>query len=325
MINCHSNWRPNATISNLFKRAKILNKIRQFFNNRKFMEVETPIISQYTVTDVNLISFETNFIEPGITKGKTYYLTVSPEYHMKRLLAAGSGPIFQLCHSFRNKELGRYHNPEFTMLEWYHPYYDMDDLINEVDEFLQFILNCQNADKMSYQESFIYHLHIDPLLIDDNRLQEIALKFNLIQEKCCYDRDVILQLLFSIKIEPYLGNNKPIFIYHFPASQACLAKINIDNNLVADRFEVYFKGIELANGFNELTDANECYRRFLKNNLRRKELNLTTYPIDKYLLSAIEHGIPECSGVSIGVDRLIMLILESTSLSEVITFDIKRT
>ncbi|WP_395479891.1 elongation factor P--(R)-beta-lysine ligase [Candidatus Curculioniphilus buchneri] len=321
-----TNWKPSTSIINLFKRAKIIKKIRLFFNNRGFLEVETPAMSQSTVTDIHLTSFQTYFIKPGGIDTIPLYLITSPEYHMKRLLAAGSGPIFQLCRSFRNTEMGRYHNPEFTILEWYRPDYDMFHLMDELDDLLLQILDCENAERNSYQELFSRHLGINPLSSDTHSLYDVAIRLNVIEKKNIqyYDHDTLLQLLFSIVVEPNIGHDKPVFVYHFPASQAELAKLNTENRQVADRFEVYFKGVELANGFRELTDANEQYQRFIENNRKRSELNLIEQPIDKNLLMALEQGIPECSGIALGIDRLIMLAVHANQLSEVIAFSLGR-
>jgi lysyl-tRNA synthetase class 2 len=184
------------------------------------------------------------------------YLMTSPEYHMKRLLVAGCGPVYQLCRSFRNEEMGRHHNPEFTMLEWYRPHYDMYRLMNEVDDLLQQVLDCSPAESLSYQQAFQRHLEIDPLSADKTQLREVAAKLDLSNiADTEEDRDTLLQLLFTMGVEPHIGKDKPTFVYHFPASQASLAQISTEDHRVAERFEVYYKGIELANGFHELTDA----------------------------------------------------------------------
>ncbi|VEA43282.1 lysyl-tRNA synthetase [Salmonella enterica subsp. enterica] len=245
-------WQPSASIPNLLKRAAIMAEIRRFFADRGVLEVETPCMSQATVTDIHLFPFETRFVGPGHSQGINLYLMTSPEYHMKRLLAAGCGPVFQLCRSFRNEEMGRHHNPEFTMLEWYRPHYDMYRLMNEVDDLLQQVLDCQPAESLSYQQAFQRHLEIDPLSADKTQLREAAAKLDLSNiADTEEDRDTLLQLLFTMGVEPHIGKEKPTFIYHFPASQASLAQISTEDHRVAERFEVYYKGIELANGFHE--------------------------------------------------------------------------
>ncbi len=318
-------WQPTAPIANLLKRAKIVNEIRHFFADRGVLEVETPTMSQATVTDVHLRAFETRFTGPGAAQGITLYLMTSPEYHMKRLLAAGSGPIYQMGRSYRNEEAGRYHNPEFTMLEWYRPHYDMYRLINEVDDLLQQTLECESAESLSYQQAFLRYLDLDPLTAEKDKLREVAAKLDVSNiADTEEDRDTILQLLFMVGVEPHIGLEKPTFIYHFPASQASLAEISSEDHRVAERFEVYYKGVELANGFRELTDAAEQRQRFERDNRKRAAMGLPEQPIDENLLAALEHGFPECAGVALGIDRLIMLALGAERISDVIAFPVDR-
>jgi len=318
-------WRPSASIPNLLKRAAIMAEIRRFFADRGVLEVETPCMSQATVTDVHLFPFKTRFVGPGHSQGLDLYLMTSPEYHMKRLLAAGCGPVFQLCRSFRNEEMGRHHNPEFTMLEWYRPHYDMYRLMNEVDDLLQQVLDCPAAESLSYQQAFQRHLDIDPLSADKQQLRDVAAKLDLSniadREE---DRDTLLQLLFTMGVEPHIGKDRPAFVYHFPASQAALAQISTEDHRVAERFEVYFRGMELANGFHELTDAREQQQRFEQDNRKRAAMGLEQQPIDYNLLGALEAGFPDCSGVALGVDRLVMLALGAESLAEVLAFSVDR-
>ncbi|WP_049608752.1 elongation factor P--(R)-beta-lysine ligase [Yersinia mollaretii] len=318
-----ASWQPSAPIANLLKRAAIMAEIRRFFADRGVLEVETPTMSQATVTDIHLVPFETRFVGPGAADGLTLYMMTSPEYHMKRLLAAGSGSIYQLGRSFRNEEAGRHHNPEFTMLEWYRPHYDMYRLMNEVDDLLQQILDCNSAETLSYQQAFQRHLGIDPLSAEKAQLREVAAKLDLSNVADTEeDRDTLLQLLFTVGVEPHIGRDKPAFVYHFPASQASLAVISTEDHRVAERFEVYFKGIELANGFHELTDGDEQLQRFEQDNRSRAKRGLPQHPIDMNLIAALKHGLPDCSGVALGVDRLVMLALNAERLSDVIAFPV---
>lgn len=318
-----ASWQPSAPIANLLKRAAIMAEIRRFFADRGVLEVETPTMSQATVTDIHLVPFETRFVGPGAADGLTLYMMTSPEYHMKRLLAAGSGSIYQLGRSFRNEEAGRHHNPEFTMLEWYRPHYDMYRLMNEVDDLLQQILDCNSAETLSYQQAFQRHLGIDPLSAEKAQLREAAAKLDLSNVADTEeDRDTLLQLLFTVGVEPHFGRDKPAFVYHFPASQASLAVISTEDHRVAERFEVYFKGIELANGFHELTDGDEQLQRFEQDNRSRAKRGLPQHPIDMNLIAALKHGLPDCSGVALGVDRLVMLALNAERLSDVIAFPV---
>ncbi|CBY28930.1 TPA: elongation factor P--(R)-beta-lysine ligase [Yersinia enterocolitica] len=320
-----ASWQPSAPIANLLKRAAIMAEIRRFFADRGVLEVETPTMSQATVTDIHLVPFQTRFVGPGAADGLTLYMMTSPEYHMKRLLAVGSGSIYQLGRSFRNEEAGRHHNPEFTMLEWYRPHYDMYRLMDEVDDLLQQILDCDSSERLSYQQAFLRHLDIDPLSADKAQLREAAAKLDLSNiADTEEDRDTLLQLLFTVGVEPHIGRDKPAFVYHFPASQASLAVISTEDHRVAERFEVYFKGIELANGFHELTDGDEQLKRFEQDNRSREKRGLPQHPIDMNLIDALKHGLPDCSGVALGVDRLVMLALGAEKLSDVIAFPVGR-
>ena len=254
-------WQPTASFSHLRLRAKLLTAIRQFFSKRSVLEIETPLLSQHTVTDCHIESFSTDY-KAGNSK-HTYYLQTSPEYAMKRLLAAGSGPIFQICKAFRNGETGRQHNPEFTLLEWYQPNYDHHKLMDEIDEFLQSILKTKPAERKSYQTLFQEYLAIDPLQCELKQCQQLLEKHHLgVTHIAHLDSDTCLQLLLSHLIEPQLGHKTPLFLYDFPSTQAALAKIRPDSPPVAERFELYIQGTEIAYGFHELTDANEQKKRF---------------------------------------------------------------
>ncbi|MHA7840894.1 MAG: EF-P lysine aminoacylase EpmA [Gammaproteobacteria bacterium] len=318
------NWQPTATLTHLRQRADILRKIRQFFYHRGLLEVETPTLCSATVTDPYLYSLSTEVTKaPGETQ--TLYLQTSPEYCMKRLLAAGSGGIFQLCKAYRDDEMGIHHNPEFTMLEWYQPDFNHHQLMDDMDALLQTVLPCGAAERVTYGELFRRYLAIDPHRCDVALLKQCAEKNNIIwhnaegsQDK--EDKDVWLQLLLSHCIEPHLGQEAPIFIYDYPASQAALARIRDDDPPVAERFEVYFKGIELANGFHELVDAQEQRDRFCADLKKRAILNTAAVPLDEYFLAALGAGLPDCAGVALGVDRLVMLALGCDALADVLAF-----
>ena len=314
-------WQPTASVKNLLTRAKLLAEIRRFFTDRGLLEVETPVLSEFGVTDVHLATFSTEFISPFGEQSKTLWLSTSPEYHMKRLLAAGSGPIFQIGKVFRNEEAGNRHNPEFTMLEWYRPHFDMYRLINEVDDLLQQILECPPAESMSYQFAFQQYVGLDPLSADLSELAEKAKKHQLIGAEN-ENRDTLFQFLFSTVVEPQIGQEVPVVVYHFPASQAALAQISSEDLRVAERFEFYYKGLELANGFHELSDAREQLRRFQQDNLQREKMGLPVRAIDTRLLAALQAGIPNCSGVALGVDRLLMIAMGTESIKDVISFAI---
>lgn len=318
-------WQPSASLKHLQLRAELIHSIRQFFSDRQVLEVETPVMSQATVTDIHLQTFKSHFVGPGHAAGLDVYLMTSPEYHMKRLLAAGSGSIFQITKSFRNEESGRHHNPEFSMLEWYRIGFDHHDLMDEMDQLLQLILQSQPAERISYQQAFLTILGFCPLDASLNELREQASRHgfaDIAQDET--NPDTLLQLLFSMVIEPKIGQERPVFVYDFPTSQAALAKINQSDSRVADRFEVYFKGIELANGFHELDDAAEQRRRFEQDNQMRTQMGLPQQPIDEHLLAALEAGLPACAGVALGIDRLIMLALGLERIDQVIAFPFER-
>jgi len=308
-------WRPTASVIDLKKRAQTIHKIRQFFTDRDYLEVETPLMASHGVTDVYLNNFSVE------TKEGKAYLQTSPEFHMKRLLAAGSGSIFQLAKVFRDDEKGRLHNREFSLLEWYRPGFDHHALMQEVDDFLQFILETGPALKLTYQQAFVTATNLDPFAHSAEQLNQALCHHGLEQvlgdEE--YDANAPYYLLMSHVVEPYFANSLvPVFIYDFPKSQAALAQCRGE---VASRFEVYFKGIELANGFHELTEPREQKQRFEADNQLREQLNLPTQAIDDYFIAALQAGLPDCAGVALGVDRLCMIALDKASISQVLSFD----
>lgn len=316
-----TNWQPTASIDQLRQRATLIASIRQFFADRQVMEVDTPAMSHATVTDIHLHTFQTEFVGPGYADGSKLFFMTSPEFHMKRLLAAGSGCIYQINKAFRNEENGRYHNPEFTMLEWYRVGFDHHKLMDEMDDLLQLVLKCGAAQRMTYQQAFIDVLGVCPLEGSMTELKTAASKLGLSDiAEPEEDRDTLLQLLFSVGVEHKIGQDVPAFVYDFPASQAALAKINPQDHRVADRFEVYFKGIELANGFHELDNPKEQLARFEQDNAKRLDMGLKPQPIDYHLISALEAGLPGCAGVALGIDRLIMLALGCDHIDQVTAF-----
>ncbi|WP_343183055.1 elongation factor P--(R)-beta-lysine ligase [Buchnera aphidicola (Neophyllaphis podocarpi)] len=319
-------WKSKITINNLFKKALIIKKIRNFFSSINVLEVDTPTLSHFSSNDTYLESFNTIYKSLNNISIKKLFLVTSPEYHMKRLLACGSGPIYQICHSFRNGEYGNNHNPEFSMLEWYRPNYNMHDLIYEVKKFIKKIINFKKVDFISYKKIFLRYLNINPLTIKKNTLYKIILNQNLehlIQKN--YNKNDLLEILFTVSIQPYLSEFELLFIYFFPKEQALLAKINDEDSRVADRFEVFFKGIELANGFCELTNHNEQKKRFKLNNNRRIKLGLPKLKIDYLFLKALSSkNMPFCSGVALGLDRLMMIYFNFKNIQDVITFPFDR-
>lgn len=315
-MNKITDWRPSCEIETLKIRANLLANIRKFFDARQVLEVETPILSSSTIPDPHIASLRTTIFD------RTYYLQTSPEFHMKRLLAAGSGSIFQIAKAFRADEKGRYHNPEFTMLEWYRVDFNAEQLLAEINEFLIYLLKSKPAKYYSYQELFQKYLAIDPLVATVAELQHAATMNRItIQGLDLNDKDAWLNLLMSHCIEPRLNeHNQPYFIYDFPISQAALAKQSETDPRVAKRFEVYMHGIELANGFHELTDAIEQRHRFETYLAQRNILKMEPLPMPESFLAALQHGLPACSGVALGIDRLLMLINQAQTIQQVITF-----
>ncbi len=317
-------WPPSASIANLQTRARIIKQIREFFADRNVMEVETPLLCKTSVTDPYIQSIPAFFQIHPDKPAERYYLQTSPEYAMKRLLAAGSGDIYQLGKSFRQGEVGRFHNPEFTMLEWYRAQFDHHALMDEVDSLLQSILQVPSAERKSYQAIFKDYLAIDPLEASVKDLRAKAAQKDIAVVGEFSDKDTWLQLLMSEYIEPRVGHDRPCFIYDFPASQASLARLQQTDPRLASRFEVYFRGIELGNGFHELQDAHDQRKRFEKNQTERQSATLQHMQIDEFFLAALAHGLPDCAGVALGIDRLIMLATDSPNIADIISFDFTR-
>ena len=294
-----------------------------FFAERNVLEVETPVLGQGGSTDVYLSSLSAM---ARTDKGRRrLWLQTSPEFHMKRLLAAGSGPIFQLARSFRDGEVGSRHNIEFCMLEWYRPGFTLDQLIEETATLVRRLMSqALPVRYYRYRELFHTYLALDPFTARLSSLRELAEQHagmppaTMAQEP----REVCLDMLMSARIEPYLGDQELAVVVDYPASQAALAKRHQDarGDWVASRFELYLNGIELANGYDELTDANEQRRRFEADNTQRQALRLEEVDIDERLLQALVHGLPDGAGVALGMDRLIQQALEKPRLEDVISF-----
>lgn len=304
-------WQPGASPTALVARAGLLTRIREFFQQRGVLEVETPLLCAGTVTDPN--------ITPIASADR--WLQTSPEYAMKRLLAADSGPIYQICKAFRHAEAGTRHNPEFTLLEWYRPGFSLADLMEEVGALLSEILGRQDWQRCSYRQLFQDYLQLDPFTADLASLEAFVRARLDISFKPDH-RDVWLDLLLSHLIEPQLAERGLLFVYDYPATQAALARLRRDGeHVVAERFELYVDGMELANGYCELTDAAEQAARFTRDNELLAQAGSAPRAVDQRLLQALEQGLPACSGVALGVDRLLMVQTGAASLTEVISFD----
>lgn len=314
-------WRPTASIDILRRRAGLLARLRQFFADRQVLEVETPCLGHYSITDPYIEVLKAD--HP--LEGAQMFLQTSPEYAMKRLLAAGSGPIYQIARVFRRDECGSRHNPEFTLLEWYQPGYDHRQLMAEVADLLQFALGLPQCRYVSYRQAFVEVLQVDPHRLSCREAEQLA-RQSLDVQMTSDCRDDWLNLLLAELIEPALGIDQPTFLYDYPASQAALAKVDIDAEGVAvgRRFELYINGIEIANGYHELVDAAEQARRFDDDNRRRRELGVKSREADPRLLAAMQHGLPECAGVALGLDRLLMIALGKKDIREVLSFPLER-
>lgn len=319
MQNIH--WQPTAKLSALQARAEMYAQIRQFFAEREVLEVDTPLMCARSITDP--------YIQPFVVEGK-YYLQTSPEYAMKRLIADGVGSVYQICKAFRQEESGNNHNPEFTMLEWYRMGFDHKQLIAEMDALLQLLFaTTEPAKKSSYHDIFQEFVGINPHTASLDQLKECAFDHNInLSPSVISELNITdwLQLLMSHVIEPQFIGSVPWIIYDFPVPQAALSRVFTDerNQLVAGRFEVYMQGVELANGYYESLDPIELNNRFIRDNERRRELNLNIHASDERLLAAMQAGFPECAGVSLGLDRVLMLKLGVKSINEVIAFPIER-
>jgi lysyl-tRNA synthetase class 2 len=299
----------------LKKRADFMKKIRLFFERNSVLEIETPILSDFGVTDVNLDMFETEFVFSS--KREKKYLLTSPEYHMKRLLAEGSGDIFQITRAFRNNEEGRRHNPEFSILEWYRINFSMENLMNEVTELIQFLGIEKIPEQKSYSELFQKYLNFDPISAKIEDLKQISgQNFN--------EKDEFLDFLFVSEIEPKLSEFEAIFVHSYPKSQAALAKLDEKNPELAKRFELYLNGIEICNGFEELTDYDEQKQRFDEDNRLRKKIGKKEIPIDSRFLTALKLGMPNSSGVAVGIDRLFMAKENIQNIEDVLAFPFKK-
>jgi lysyl-tRNA synthetase class 2 len=333
---------PTADLEMLRLRAKLLAAVRRFFDVRGYWEVETPILSHDIVVDAHLDPF----VVPAGYRGRDLYLQTSPEFAMKRLLAAGADAIYQIAHVFRHGERGRLHNPEFTMVEWYrvgdthHAQMDVvEALVREMfaaaggapphtaaRDSSGGINSARRFLRTTYAEAFRQHVGIEVFDYETSRLAELAAERGLVAPESLRpdDRDGWLNLLLAELVEPRLGRDAPEFLYDYPASQGALARVRAERHPVAERFELYLHGIELCNGYHELTDAAELRRRNGEQLHIRQEAGSSTLPVASRLLEAMEHGLPDSAGVALGFDRVAMLAAGKTTIDEVVAFPIDR-
>jgi elongation factor P--(R)-beta-lysine ligase len=311
-------WRPTAALRALQRRAAMLAAAREFFSSRGVLEVETPILSAAAVTDPQIESLVTEVAGKG-----RFYLGTSPEFAMKRLLAAGSGDIYQICKVFRDAESGRWHNPEFTLIEWYRVKFDDAALMTEVEALISHVLarRLEPAERLSYWAALQRHAGVDAHGASDAALTEAARRHG-IDCRAELDRDAKLDLLMGLVVGPRLGFERPCFICDYPASQAALARLKPGLPPVAARFELYLNGVELANGFHELVNAGEQRARFTRDLALRRARGQVEPPLDEHLLEALAAGMPDCAGVALGFDRLVTVALGATRLADAMAFTI---
>ncbi|MCP5327851.1 MAG: EF-P lysine aminoacylase EpmA [Steroidobacteraceae bacterium] len=321
-----TDWRPSATPATLRQRARLRAAMRDFFAARGLLEVETPLLVGAPVTDPHLQSARVD-----LGDGVRRWLHTSPEYAMKRLLAAGSGDIWQACRVMRaGAERGRHHNPEFTLVEWYRQGYSLQQIAAETAALVDSLLVVAGAparglEFLTYREALRRHAGVDPLDADLAALRAAVADLGLdAATLAAASRDDLLDLLVATRVGPALGFGALCALTHYPASQAALARLDPADPRLALRFELYGDGLELANGFEELADAGEQAARFAADNARRDALGRETLPIDTRLLAALEQGLPGCAGVAVGFDRVVMLASGATSIDEVLAFPLER-
>ncbi|WP_139557336.1 EF-P lysine aminoacylase EpmA [Methylotetracoccus oryzae] len=325
-------WAPAASPDALRARAAMLRAIRAFFADREVLEVETPLLAARSATEPHLVPFETLFRPAGGGAGlqQRLFLQTSPEFAMKRLLASGLGSIYQICKAFRNEERGRLHNPEFTLLEWYRVGFSLNELIRETESLLRGLLTPSRPTIRSfccdYRSLFEQEVGTDPINADFPALARAAERLGYPEAAvlCAEARPVWLDFLFSQGVQPKLADWDLVFVTDFPACLPSLARNHPDNPAIVERVEVFIDGIELGNGFHELADPVEQARRFEEDMAARRALGLHEPEKDVRLLAALAAGLPDCSGIAIGLDRLLMGILGASHIEDVLAFPVER-
>lgn len=319
-----SDWGPSAALGVLRERAALLAEMRDFFAQRGVLEVETPLLASAANPDAAIEPLSSGYTPHGGGIYQPLYLQTSPEFPMKRLLAAGSGSIYQLSRAFRNGEQGRLHNPEFTLLEWYRVDFDHHQLMSEVDALvMQLLSGTAPAQRQRYADLFAAHTGVDLYTASLRELEECAVAAGLVISAPC-SREWLVEMLFELCVAPWLQGQQGIIVYDYPAAQASLSQLSAEDERVAQRFEYFLAGIELANGFHELRDAAAQRRRFEGENRKRRQAGGETLPLDDHFLEALRQGLPDCSGVAMGVDRLLMLRCGVQHIDQVLAFPFDR-
>ena len=321
--NAADDHRPTASLAMLKQRSDLLRRLREFFWKRDFVEVQTPVLSADTVVDRYIEPISVELELSGQTR--QLWLQTSPEFLMKRLLSDGATAIFQIGPAFRAGEAGSRHNPEFTMVEWYRvgdSYQQGRDLLSD---FCVEIMNTPTPRQLTYRDALREYAQVDPFQTSDEDLRQALRPLDIKAESVLEcDRDNLLNMVLAFGVEPKLGMDQPEIVFDWPASQAALAKIRDSANPVAERYELYWNGIELANGYHELTDADELESRNRKVNQLRVAEGNRELKVESRLLNAMRRGLPECCGVAVGFDRLLMALSRAESIDRVMPFPIDR-
>jgi lysyl-tRNA synthetase class 2 len=326
-----ADFRPTASWANLRLRADLLKRTRRFFEARGFLEVETPLLSRDTVVDRHLDPLPVKLFDDAHEpqRGERFWLQTSPEFAMKRLLAAGAPSIYQITRAFRGGERGALHNPEFTMLEWYGVGHDYEAGRQFLSQLAEHLLVRGPAEQITYRDAFLRFARVDPLTasFDDLRLAlDKAVPDNLASSLAedSQDVDLLRDYLLTQVVEPKLGQGRPAIVHDYPSSQAALAQIRQDVVPIAERFELYVDGIELANGYHELLDVHVLRDRNRENNDLRRRDGKYTLPEESRLISAMNCGLPKCAGCALGFDRLVMVAAGARSINEALAFPCDR-
>lgn len=314
-------WRPTGTLPVLKLRARMLANARNYFAARNVLEVDTPVLSRYAVSDVNIESIEAHL---QLDTGTSYYLHTSPEFCMKRLLAAGAPDIYQICRVFRDGERGHRHQPEFMLAEWYRLGFGLEQIINDTLDFIRATLGDAVTPgptrRISYRDAFLTTLNVDPVTATLDDLVPLASGRHHLNPSIDRDRTDWLDLLLCQAIAPTFDKDGLTVLYNYPAEQAALARVNPNDATVADRYEIFWGELELANGYVELADAAEQRERCNRDQATRQVLGKTIRPLDRDFLDALRHGLPACAGVAVGFDRLVMIAAGKDHIGQVNSF-----
>lgn len=314
-------WQPDAEVAVARERAAMMRRIRDYFESTVALEVDTPSLATGATSDPQLESVGAQL---AIDPGRPYFLHTSPEFAMKRLLAAGYPDIYQVCKVYRDGEAGRFHQPEFTIIEWYRRYADLERIINDTLALLAAALGRQPladaAVRISYREAFKAHADCDPLTATVSELMQVADADPALRDAVGEHKDSWLDLILDAHVVPQFAPDTLTVLSHYPASQAALARRNPLQPELADRFEVYLGSFELANGYVELTDGTEQRQRMENDQAVRKQLDRAIRPLDNGFLAAMEYGLPPCSGVAAGLDRMLMIATGKGDIRQITSF-----